>query len=411
MIDRGQQIRLPLFRHHLVVGMRGEREAVAWREGAARARAVDRIVRHLALFLADARFLLAVRLDRVATGIVVDLVLVRRRHVDRWQAGHTGDQRRRRGLVVVVGVAPLPRHELVVVLPAGDVVAGRLRAGHPRIGDLRFLAHRIVFLQVEHQRVLAVLELEVVERAVLLERPRQEIEVGLPVLDAMLHLAAGQIRDALEVGGRIDVQVGTRPVDHRFNHLEDRLLLLFRKEQVAPRSLREKPQPRHDLGAVVAELVLAVVLQDHVAGGEPADIAVHVARGERLRGAIAAIELEVHRRADQVGRPQIEPGRDERDVEAERTRDRLASCQTDDDDLVGAQWARGHANQAIRLVQGHRICSPPPPPHGARPLTGSPPAAGSCSTSRNRTRRALFALFDLPLEFDVALGCRPCRTR
>ena len=150
---------------------------------------------------------------------------------------------------------PLARHELVVVLPAGDVVAGRLRAGHPRIRDLRFLARRVVLLQVQHQRVLPVLEPEVVERAVLLQRPRQEIEVGLPILHAVLDLAAGQIAMPLQIGDRIDVQVGLGPVDHRFDHLEDRLVLLFREEQVAASGLREEPQPRHDLGAVVPVLV------------------------------------------------------------------------------------------------------------------------------------------------------------
>ena len=55
VLDRRQQIRLALLRHHLVVGMRGQRELVARREGAAGAGPVDDVVRRLALFLADAR--------------------------------------------------------------------------------------------------------------------------------------------------------------------------------------------------------------------------------------------------------------------------------------------------------------------------------------------------------------------
>ena len=79
--------------------------------------------------------------------------------------------------------------ELVAVLPARDVVLDRAAAKVTRIVDLALRAVLIGPLLVgQNQRVLAVLVREEVENTLLLHQPRDKIEIGLAVLDAVFPL-------------------------------------------------------------------------------------------------------------------------------------------------------------------------------------------------------------------------------
>ena len=92
-------------------------------------------------------------------------------------------------LEVVVGLGPLARAELVAVFPVGEMVLDRPAAGVAGVIDLVLRAVDIAALLVgQHERVLALLVLEEVEDAFLFHQPRDEVEVGLAVLHAVVAL-------------------------------------------------------------------------------------------------------------------------------------------------------------------------------------------------------------------------------
>ena len=189
VLDRGNGVRLPFLRLREVVF---DLELAAGRERAAGAGRVHHVVPGLFLLHADLGVVLAVVLLLEGAGVVVKLVFldVVELHRGGLAAHH---QLGRGGLVaggmvleVVVGLGPLPAAELVAMFPARDVVGHRAGAGVAGIVHFAFLAVRVgPFLVGQHQRVLAVFVLEEIEDAFFLHQPRDEVEVGFAVLDAV----------------------------------------------------------------------------------------------------------------------------------------------------------------------------------------------------------------------------------
>ena len=231
------------------------------------ARRQHHVVARLLLLHAHVGQRLPVALVDVDAGIVEELELRVPRHADdRVGVGHQVGAGR---LEVVVGLRDLAGAELVRVLPTADVVLHGDRAEVGRIVDLLLLAVDVGRgLVAENHLVLAVGVLEEVEDALLFHQPRHEVEVRLPVLDAVLALGV--------VAGELQLEIGEAAI------LEDLLDDVGRRhllEDAAVGVAREKPQPRHDLGPVAAAAVLVLV-----ARGESADHAVESAAASRRPG-------------------------------------------------------------------------------------------------------------------------------
>ena len=116
----------------------------------------------------------------------------------------------------------------------------------------------------QHQRVLAVAVAEVVADPFVLHQPADEVEVGLPVLHAVVPLAVG--------AGELELEVGRAAVAE---HLLDDVGDLHRLEDAAVGGAREEPQPRTHLREVlvVAPVLGALREPRHVAVEEPRALA------------------------------------------------------------------------------------------------------------------------------------------
>src|SRR5262249_10819468 len=127
----------------------------------------------------------------------------------------------------------------VVLLPAagGKLVAYALlvRAIFDRNGRIGY-----------HHRVFPVLMLEVVKDPFLFHQSRDEIEISLTILHAIVAWGERAVQVQFEI---LETMLGKNLGDD----IRDLLLL----EDAAIRSTGEKPEPGDDFGVVVGEIVIA----------------------------------------------------------------------------------------------------------------------------------------------------------
>ncbi len=213
-----------------------QREGLAGAEARHHPLAADRVVLRLFGLDAGAGERAAGILVGVETGIIEELVLLH----PRW----TGDGRLIGGqiglrlLEVVIGEHPFTGPELVGVMPAVDVLP--FRARHER--------HLFLLARFEHTRriakdclVLAVLVLEEIEDALVLQQPRHKVEVGLAVLHLVFIFLVGALSAELEIAEAVVGKDLLDDVDH--------VLLL---EDAGIGAAGQEPQPGHDARVIDA---------------------------------------------------------------------------------------------------------------------------------------------------------------
>ena len=146
---------------------------------------------------------------------------------------------------------PLRDHVFIRDAAAAEIVAGGL------LVRARLVRRRIVG---QNQRVLAVLVLEVVIDSFFFHQPRNEIEVRLPILHAIIA------RDEIAVEPKFEILKSEVPE----NLLDDVGNFLVLKDPAIGRTCQE-PEPRHHFRAISSEPPILRALR------EAADEAVPVA--------------------------------------------------------------------------------------------------------------------------------------
>ncbi len=255
--------------------------------------APDGAVARQAFLQAYPGVLLAVAVLHVAARPFVDLVRIMR--VPWRLLAHVGEVRPRFLEVVVVVVVPAGL-DLLAQRPGVDVLAvrhgrllGRVERDHGRARQGLVAGHDVVG---DHQGVLAARVLEVVVRPFMLQEARDEVEVALAVLHAVVPGAVG--------ARELELHRITVAAQNLFHDLRDGLELED-AEVLAPRG-----HPEPGLQAQVVR-VQAMVLALHA---EARDQAVQVAPA-------AAFRLDLHRRrlAQQRLGIDVAPLREQVDVE------------------------------------------------------------------------------------------------
>ncbi len=291
-----------------------QRELVAGEEGAAAAVPPQELGRQLAHLDAELGPRLPLGGDQEATGIFIDPPLRAVGGDRRVDAGH---QVGRGGLEVEVVQGVLAGdHPLFEVAPGDQVLLlpvgerphrHRGRAGHRYGGRNRVIG--------EDQSVLPVRVLEVVEDPLVLHEPRDELEGGLVVLDAVLAGVVGGGQGILEVG---EPQIGEDLLDD----VRHGLVL----EDLAVGGEIAHPQPGNQLGVIGREVLVRPGL--HEAADETVDVA---------RRAVGQQELDGRALAHDLGEVEVERLGLHAQAEVEQLRDPFLAVEAAEQELVRAE--------------------------------------------------------------------------
>ena len=272
---------------------------------------MNHVIPCLLLLHPDFHVGLAVALLLVLAWKVVELVF---RVARQWDNGVGMRHQIRAGsLEVVIGLGALSAAELVLVLPALQLVDDF------RLRQVRLKLHVLVLqfdigprMIAQHERVFALLVLEVIEDPFLLHQAGDEVEIGLPILDAVLPRRMRSAQLEFEV-------VESQIPEYLLDHVRDRLVL----KNAAIGGPGEEPEPRDDLSPVKTPSI------GGPAKREPIDKAVEVARRT-----VRVTDIKTDALTDDSLRLEIVLFREHLQVEMKQSRHLLASSEGGQDENV-----------------------------------------------------------------------------